>query len=269
MKLNPTRSTLRSGTGLRLRRTQGGEADMGRVVPLIVAAISLSPACGCGGLGWYRAVGHFPGVAPTDYAFYVFDGTSSQLFQFPPPQVESALFEALGDLGFKVTEPPVHHPDGEARIHGKTPDGRPVDILLTPQNAMTNVRVKIGPAHLGDEILSRDLLRRVALNFGTVMRVYTPMETTLPRKINPSRDLPPQILPAPPATLTGEGLRPGESRDKTSEEEAAPPGSESRPATTLPSPFSLPQGFVPTRDDPNPPNMPYAPFPYTPFNDKL
>jgi hypothetical protein len=183
--------------------------------------------------------------------------------------VESALFEALGDLGFKAIEPPKHDPDGEARIHAQTPDGRPMDALITPQNAMTNVRVKIGPAHVGDESLSRDLLRRVALNFGTVMRVETPMETTLPRRTNSSRGLPPQVQRMPPPPLEGDGLRPGESRGRSSDEETIPPGSESVPATNLPSPFRLPQEFVPTRDNPNPPNFPFAPFPYTPYNDNL
>ncbi|MFI5454623.1 MAG: hypothetical protein ACHRXM_04155 [Isosphaerales bacterium] len=237
---------------------------MGRVVPLILAVISVFPACGCGGLGWYRAAGHLPGIAATDYAFYDFCGTSSQLFPFAPLQVESALIEALGDLGFKVLEPPIHHPDGEALIHAHAPDGRPADVTVTPQNRMTNVRVTIGPGHIGDEDLSHELLRRVAENFGTVLRAYNPIETTLPRRINLARGVPPQPEPAAPTALKGEGLRPNESRDKAAGEEAAAPGSETVPPTNLPSPF---QGFVPTRDNPNPPNMPYAPFPYAPYND--
>jgi len=238
---------------------------MGRVVPLILAVISVSPACGCGGLGWYRAAGHLPGIAATDYAFYDFCGTSSQLFQFTPPQVESALVEALGDLGFKILEPPIHHPDGEALIHAHTPDGRPADLTITPQNALSNLRVKIGPIHIGDEDLSHELLARVAANFGTVLRAYTPIDATLPRRINLSRGVPPRMEPTvPPALLKGDGLRPNESRDKAVGEEAEAPGSETVPPTNLPSPF---QGFVPTRDNPNPPNMPYAPFPYTPYDD--
>jgi hypothetical protein len=234
---------------------------MRRIVPLIVAVISLAPACGCGGLGWYRAAGHLPGVAATDYAYYDFCGTSSQLFQFPAPQVESALLEGLGDLGFKVVGPPESKPDGESLIRAQTPDGRPAKITVTPQNAMTNVRVSIGPVHIGDTELSHELLRRVSLNFGTVMRAYTPVDTTVTRRINVTRGLPPTVPSPPPETLKGEGLRPGENRDKPIGEEAS--DSEGVPPTTLPGPF---QSFVPTRDFPNPPNMPYAPYPYTPVN---
>src|SRR5271165_1198742 len=112
--------------------------SMRRIVPLIAVAIALAPACGCEGLGWYRAVGHVPGIAATDYAFYDFCGTSSQLYQLSAPQVESALLESLGDLGFKVLEPPQHAPDGGGLIHAHTPDGRPADITVTPQNRLTN-----------------------------------------------------------------------------------------------------------------------------------
>jgi hypothetical protein len=230
---------------------------MGRVYPLIVAVISLAPACGCGGLGWYQAAGHLPGVARTDYAYYDFCGTSSQLFEFPLPQVESSLMEALADLGYTVPEPPHHSPDGETLVHAKCADGRPANITLTPQNAMTNVRVRIGPMHIGDEQTSHELLRRIALNFGAGMRAYNPIETTLPRRLNVPRGIPPVAEPPPPQTLEGDGLRPNENRDKAYSERN--PDSDGVPSTTLPSPF---QGFVPTRDFPNPPYMPYAPFPY-------
>ena len=49
-------------------KAQETRQAMGRVFPLIVAVISLAPACGCGGLGWYQAAGHLPGIARTDYA---------------------------------------------------------------------------------------------------------------------------------------------------------------------------------------------------------
>ena len=74
----------------------------------------------------------------------------------------------------------------------------------------------------------------------------------------PSADRP------PPEALEGEGLRPNESRDKPLGEEEPSPASEDTPSTPLPGSV---QAFVPTRDFPNPPNMPYAPFPYTPYND--
>src|SRR5271154_5901548 len=101
---------------------------MRRVIPLFLMVIFLAPACGCGGLGWYQAAGHLPGIAHTDYAYYDFCGTSSQLFPVLSPQVESSLIEALLDLGFKVPEPPDHKPGGDTLIHAKTPDGRPAYI---------------------------------------------------------------------------------------------------------------------------------------------
>ncbi len=137
--------------------------------------------------------------------------------------------------------------------------------MITPQNAMTNVKVMVGHVPVGDYELSRDLLRRVALNFGTVMRAYTPIDTTVPRKIVMSRGIPPSPPPNPPEEIRGEGLRPipGEA---TSSEEPAIPGQVSPP--TDPQMMGLPgamPGFIPTRDFPNPPYMPYAPFPYYPL----
>ena len=149
---------------------------MRRIIPLIVAMISSSAFCGCGELGLFRSVGHLPGVAPTDYAFYDFCGTSSQLYQFSLPQVESSMMVALGDMGFKVAGPPDHQPDGETCIKGHTPDGRSFKTTIKPQGNLTNVRIKVGPDSLGDYELSRDLHRRVALNLGTAMRAYTPVE---------------------------------------------------------------------------------------------
>ncbi len=94
---------------------------MGRIVPLIVMVIPLVASCGCSGLGWYRAIGNLPGVAATDYAFYFFCSTASQLYPCTPSQAESSTLEALGDLGFKVLEPPTHQKDGESLIRAAPP----------------------------------------------------------------------------------------------------------------------------------------------------
>ena len=74
-----------------------------------------------------------------------------------------------------------------------------------------------------------------------------------------------QVHHEPPFTLEGEGLRPNENRDKAANESGLVPGAEGFPATI---PGGYP-GFIPTRDFPNPPNMPYSPFPYTPFNSDM
>jgi hypothetical protein len=245
---------------------QEAKSAMGRIVPLVVMVIPLAASCGCSGLGWYRAIGDLPGVAPSDYAFYFFCSTASQLYPATPSQVESSMLEALGDLGFKVLEPPIHQKDGESLIRASAPDGRPTRITIIPQNAMTNVKVAVGHWGVGDYDLSRDLLRRVALNFGTVMRAYTPVDTTVPRKIYTWRGLPASPRPQPPEDIRGEGLRPRPGEADTNLEEPAIPGQVAPP--TIPQTLSVPgamQGFVPTRDFPNPPYMPYAPFPYYPL----
>jgi hypothetical protein len=178
--------------------------------------------------------------------------------------------EALGDLGFQLVEPPVPQRDGETVIRARTADGRCTRIRISPQDAMTNVRVVIGPGHIGDYELSRDLLRRVAANLGTGLRAYTPLETTVARRINPPRGMPPVVPPSPPEELQGEGLRPTRGQAPTPLEEQTVPGSVVPPI--IPQVLGVPgllQQFVPTRDFPNPPNMPYAPFPYTPFNQDL
>jgi hypothetical protein len=230
----------------------------------VITAISVAASGGCGAAGWYRSLGHFPGISPTDYAFSFYCGTAAQLYQFSPPQVGTSAMEALGDLGFRISGPAIGPQDGERVIRALTPDGRPATITIAPQNAMTNVKVLIGPDHLGDYELSRDLLRRIAVNFGTGMRVYTPVETTLPRRLNLSLGVPPRTRPAPPEEIKGEGLRPEEKRaGATEEDQGVAPESEGAPALNVPGAL---RSFIPTRSFPNPSNMPYAPWPYTPFN---
>ncbi len=235
---------------------------MGRHARLIIAAATLSGLCGCAGGGLYRAIGSLPGVAWTDYAFTFYCDKATQLFQFTPPQVETSMLEALADMGFRVSDPPVHT-DGECVISAKAPDGRTVRITVAPQNAMTMVTVVIHP-YLGDYQLSRDLLRRVALNFGSGMRAYTPVDLTLPRRFNPPTPIPAPNQPPPPEALKGEGLRPDINQKESATDEMTVPGSVVPPYMNAPG---ITGGFIPTMAFPNPPNMPYAPFPYTPYNE--
>ena len=37
-----------------------------------------------------RSIGRFPGINPTDYAYSYFNGTSSQVYAYTVPQVESS-----------------------------------------------------------------------------------------------------------------------------------------------------------------------------------
>ena len=240
---------------------------MRRIFPLVAVVIGLAPAAGCGGLGLIRSAAHIPGVAATDYAFYNFCGSSTQLYPFSPPQVESSAIEALGDLGFRILEPPSHMPDGPSIIRANAPDGRPAKITISPQNSLTSVRVEIGPIHIGDEELSRDLFRRISANFGTGSRVYTPIDPTLPKRLNVSTGFVPQAEHTPPWQLEGEGLRPNENRDRAAMEESTIPGQESSSGSNLPG---LMQGLMPGAGGqrspfgPGVPN-PVPPNPYLPF----
>jgi hypothetical protein len=225
---------------------------MRRNVPLVVIVLSGLQAGGCGSLGWYRAIGDFPGIAPSDYAFYEFCGTSSQVFQFSMPQVESAAIEALRDLGFKDIGPAKPCRDEALDVKMRTPDGRPATITFTPQNRMTNMRIVIGPAHVGDELLSRDVFRRVALNFGTLPRDYMPLEPILARRINAPSVLPPSMHGESPETLKGEVMRPGEGRTAAPEFTSPVTGTGS--------------GVIPPPNDPYRSSFPYNLYPpyYTP-----
>jgi hypothetical protein len=235
---------------------------MTRVARLIVAASMLSVLCGCAGPKWYRAIGSLPGVAWTDYAFTFYCDTATQLYPAAPAQIESSMLEALADLGFRDIDPPART-EGDCVIRCKAPDGRHVRVTVRPQNAMTMVAVAISPG-IGDYQLSRDLLRRVALNFGTVMRAYTPADTTLPRRINPPSLVPQPAPPRPPEALQGEGLRPDLRQEAAGTNELTVPGSVVPPIMSVPGVLG---GYVPTMGFPNPPNMPYAPWPYSPYND--
>jgi hypothetical protein len=237
---------------------------MRRIPILVVVLIGGLSSCGCASLSWLRAVGHYPGVAPSDYAYYNYFGISSQLFPYSVSQVESSTIESIGDLGFKIVDKPTHSSDGIIEIEAATPDGRSARVTLTPQNNLTNMRIAIGPKCVGDEMLSRDVFKRVALNFGAIPRSYTPMEPVLSRHIRASAGIRQAISPVSPEALEGEGLRPGESRG-TIEGEEGVPGLESTPLPNSLNPFMSTQPFTPTRDDPNPPNLPYAPFPYSPY----
>jgi hypothetical protein len=231
-----------------------------RIIPLVGVMMAALPASGCYGLGWYRAVGHFPGVAPSDYAFYNFCGTSSQLFQFPAPMVEASTIQVLGDMGFQLVEPPSKDAHGMVLIRARAQDGRPVMLTIAPQGNLTNLQMTVGPFHVGDELLSRDLIRRVGLNFGTIPRDYTPLEPALARRVNLSRGVPPRVETVPPPPLEGEGLRPGAAEEPSPPSGLAPPG-----VISLPPSMGMGGSFIPTRDFPNPPTMPYAPWPYTPY----
>ncbi len=236
---------------------------MRRVARLILATGTLSLLAGCNGPGLYRSIGSLPGVAWSDYAFTFYCDVATQLYPCTPAQGESSALEALADLGFRDVETPVRN-DGTCVIRVKAPDGRPTRVTIAPQNALTMVSVAIGPHHLGDYQLSRDLLRRIALNFGTGMRVVIPIDTTVPRRINPVNPIPKPTPPPPPEFLKGEGLRPGISqKEGVPVEEQTVPGSVVPPITGVPGLG----GFIPSMSFPNPPNMPYAPWPYTPFND--
>ena len=120
--------------------------------------------------------------------------------------------EALRDMGFRDIGPGRPCRDESVALTMHTPDGRPATVTFSPQNAMTNMRINIGPVHIGDEMLSRDVFRRVALNFGTLPRDYLPLEPTLSRRINHPAIMPPPAGAEPPMTLEGEGFRPGEGR---------------------------------------------------------
>jgi hypothetical protein len=233
---------------------------MRSILPRIVVLACLASSSGCGGLGWYRAAGHIPGIAPTDYAFYNFLGYSSQIFQFTPDQVESSTVVALGDLGFTSCEPATHDLDGTTTLNAKTPDGRPTKITIAARGNNTEMKVAIGPHHIGDEELSRDLFRRVALNFGTAIRAFTPIDPTLPKRINPTRRVPAHDLEhEPPDTLKGEGLRPNQNRDQA-QSDAQNNGILNGDGSNFDYEGLIP-GYVPGRGSINP-NMPLLPFPY-------
>jgi hypothetical protein len=259
-KLPPDHARIFNDRGVQGWLGKEARKSMRRIVCLMLVIGSSLPASGCGIPGWYRSVGHFPGVAPSDYAFYNFLGVSSQLYQFSPPQIASSAIQAIGDLGFTVEKGPKACPDGVIEIAAQTPDGRSCQITITPQNNLSNMRIKIGPVLVGDQMLSRDVFKRVAVNFGTLPRDYTPIEPTLGRRINSAVEMAPPIPPPPGETLIGEGLRPGETPG-TVGPEGGQPGAVSIPAINPLSPFIPNQYLVPTPTPMSPFSFPEVPVP--------
>jgi hypothetical protein len=233
---------------------------MRRNVPLVIIVLSGLLAGGCGSLGWYRAIGNIPGVAPSDWAFYEFCGTSSQVFQFSLPQVQSAAIEALRDLGFKDIGPAKPCHDEAIAMKMRTPDGRPATVTFTPQNQMTNMRIVIGPAHIGDETFCRDIFRRVGLNFGTLPRDFMPLDPILARRINPPSVLPPSMRGESPEMLKGDVLRPGEGRAAAGEFTAPVTGTGSG---LIPQPFDPYRSSFPYNLYNMPSYSPSLPYPYS------
>jgi hypothetical protein len=127
---------------------------------------------------------------------------------------------------------------------------------------LTNVRVEIGPTHLGDRELARDFFRRISLNFGTTMRAYTPVDTTLPKRINASRFIS-EGKPTVIMQLEGDGLRPNEDRDKAAAGELPPTDQEAAAANSIPAVL---QGLLQGAGVAPGPNLPFVPFPIPPSN---
>jgi len=136
-----------------------------------------------------RSIGRFPGIDPTDYAYSYFNGTSSQVYPYTVPQVESSALEALADLGFTKID---RTRDGDVvKIRAKTLDHRHAWVQIHPRNKMTFLSVRIGVE--GDAEVSEALIQRIALNFGAIPRTIIPLEPTLSRRRDPVT-LPPAPL---------------------------------------------------------------------------
>lgn len=151
-----------------------------------------------------QAIGRFPGIDPSDYAYISYGCDFTQVYQFTVPQVETAALEAMADMGFRIVDRKVE--DGDVVIRAKTLDRRPARVTIRPRNRMSAMTVRIG---LGDEMASDALIQRVALNFGTLPRTIIPMEPTLSRRndpppapdpvfVVPAEPLLPSPLPPPP-----------------------------------------------------------------------
>lgn len=158
-----------------------------RVCLVPVASLALA-ATGC------QAIGRFPGIEPTDYAHISYGCDFTQVYQFTPPQVETAALEAMADMGFR--EMKREEKDDAVVIRAKTLDRRPARVTIRPRNKMAEMTVRIG---LGDELASDALIQRVALNFGTLPRVMIPLEPTHARRNDPPPPpRPVYVVPAEP-----------------------------------------------------------------------
>jgi Protein of unknown function (DUF3568) len=91
-------------------------------------------------------------------------GRAMQDFAFPYSKVQTAVFEAMDDLGITVTRE--NHDGPAGQIEGRTADNRAVTVTLRPHETITRVSCRVG--WWGDEPYSRAFLRRLGIRLGVL-----------------------------------------------------------------------------------------------------
>ena len=151
------------------------------------------------------------------------------------------------------------------KLHSSRRPARRIPSPSRRRTTMTNMRIVIGPAHVGDQSLSRDVFRRVALNFGTLpARDHMPLEPALARRINPPYRFATHRCTSShlPRRSTGDALRPGEAPTAPTPEFTAPVTGTG--SGVIPPPYDPYRSGFPSNLYPSLYNMPGLPFPYGP-----
>jgi hypothetical protein len=136
----------------------------GRLLAAVALAALSSAGCMTTGLAGGPTLGA-PG--------YLYQGgRASQGFAYPMPQVQSALLEAMADLGIHSIRQ-----TREAQLlifEGRTVDDRRGTVTLESQNSLPVVTARFG--WLGDEPLSRAFMDRVGIRLGSLPPEAIPTE---------------------------------------------------------------------------------------------
>ncbi|RUL85008.1 DUF3568 family protein [Tautonia sociabilis] len=128
-------------------------------------------------------------VVPT-YSYT--SGMASQGFARPRTEVEAALGEAMDDL--QIRRVGLVEADAEAtRVHGRTADGRRVDLTLLDRGPATEARVRVGL--FGDEDAARTVLNRLAAHLGTLPAEASPMQDLTGLATDANADADPATIP--------------------------------------------------------------------------
>jgi len=137
-----------------------------RAIVVAFVALAAGVAAGCSTVGLVRD----SALGASGYSYQA--GRASQGFASSVPEVESAVIEAMGDLGMRIIRK--SREANSLSYEARALDGRRATIEIESQNSLPIVSARIG--WFGDEPLSKALFDRIGIRLGTLPPSAIPMD---------------------------------------------------------------------------------------------